>query len=70
MSYAEMDLNRLKKLFHNKQEKGGLLNDSLLDLQNPSKRKQKLVKLRSSKNVLTQMAVPENLDRVFVPAFC
>lgn len=69
VGYAAMDLNRLKKWFHNKQEKAGSLNDSLLD-QNLSKRQQKLVKLRSSMNVLTQIATPENLDRVFVPASC
>lgn len=31
MSSPEIDFNRLQKLFHNKQEKGRLLNDSLLD---------------------------------------
>lgn len=47
VSYTEIDLNRLNKLSHNKQEKSGLLNDALLD-QNLSKWKQKLVKLRNS----------------------
>ena len=67
--YAEIDLNSLKKLFYNKQEKGGLLNHSLLE-QNLSERKQKPVKLRSFMNVLTQIAMPEKLGRVSVPVSC